>query len=411
MNLDVLGLFAACSYALDCVEGELVHVTNNHSKRVAYMGICIAEQMGIQGEEMQDLAVCSLLHDNALTQYIQEELHNDISHFTAAKEAPRLEAHCSLGEKNIQKLPFHTDVSHVILYHHENANGSGPYGKTWEEVPLFSRIIHLCDILDAACRNKKFVADPWNTARQFIQKSNGTLFDKECVEAFLEAFSETSFLALEDETFESRLWDKIPRIKQELDFSQIKELANFFAHIVDYKSPFTSTHSMGVAKDAEKLARYMEFDEETVQKMYLAGALHDIGKVAIGNEILEKPGRLTEEEFGTMKHHAAYTYYILSGIDDFEEIRDWAAFHHERLDGTGYPFGKTADELNTQERMTACVDIYQALTESRPYKPGMSHEKACDILRDMAAKGWIDGDVVRQVDSCFASYFTGISVH
>ena len=175
MNLDVLGLFAACSYALDCVEGELVHVTNNHSKRVAYMGICIAEQMGIQGEEMQDLAVCSLLHDNALTQYIQEELQNDISHFTAAKEAPRLEAHCSLGEKNIQKLPFHTDVSHVILYHHENANGSGPYGKTWEEVPLFSRIIHLCDILDAACRNKKFVADPWNTARQFIQKSNGTI--------------------------------------------------------------------------------------------------------------------------------------------------------------------------------------------------------------------------------------------
>ena len=74
MNLDVLGLFAACSYALDCVEGELVHVTNNHSKRVAYMSVCIAEQMGIQGEGMQDLAVCSLLHDNALTQYIQEEL-------------------------------------------------------------------------------------------------------------------------------------------------------------------------------------------------------------------------------------------------------------------------------------------------------------------------------------------------
>ena len=67
---------------------------------------------------------------------------------------------------------------------------------------------------------------------------------------------------------------------------------------------------------------------------------------------------------------------ILSEIDDFEEIRDWAAFHHERLDGTGYPFGKSAAELNTQERLLACVDIYQALTESRPYKQGMSHEKA-----------------------------------
>ena len=69
MTLDVLGLLAACSYALDCVEAELVHVTNNHSKRVAYMSVCIAKQMGIQEESLQDLAVCALLHDNALTQY------------------------------------------------------------------------------------------------------------------------------------------------------------------------------------------------------------------------------------------------------------------------------------------------------------------------------------------------------
>ena len=182
---------------------------------------------------------------------------------------------------------------------------------------------------------------------------------------------------------------------------EVKELASFFAQIVDYKSPFTSTHSIGVAEDAERLSRYMGFDEETVQKMYLAGALHDIGKVAVGNEILEKPGRLTEDEFAVMKHHAAYTYYILSDIDDFDEIRDWAAFHHERLDGTGYPFGKTAVELNTQERMMACIDIYQALTESRPYKQGMSHEKACEILWDMAKKGWLDEVIVKQVEDCF----------
>ena len=102
-----------------------------------------------------------------------------------------------------------------------------------------------------------------------------------------------------------------------------------------------------------------------------------------------------------MKHHAAYTYYILSEIDDFEEIRDWAAFHHERLDGTGYPFGKKSSELNTQERIMACVDIYQALTESRPYKQGMPNEKAYGILKDMAEKGWLDADIVAMVDECF----------
>ena len=221
------------------------------------------------------------------------------------------------------------------------------------------------------------------------------------MDAFLQAFPLPHFLTLGEDSFEKTLWEKIPRIKQELSFAQIKELARFFAQIVDYKSPFTSTHSIGVAEDAERLSRYMGFDEETVQKMYLAGALHDIGKVAVGNEILEKPGRLTEDEFAVMKHHAAYTYYILSGVDDFDEIRDWAAFHHERLDGTGYPFGKTAAELNTQERMMACIDIYQALTESRPYKQGMPYEKACEILRDMANKGWLDETIVKQVEDCF----------
>ena len=399
MELDVLGLLSACSYALDCVEAELVHVTNKHAKRVAYMSICIAEQMGISGKSLQDLTVCALLHDNALTQYIQEELQSDLSR--TASELPQLGTHCSAGESNIRKLPFHTDISNVILYHHENADGSGPFGKKWIEIPLFARIIHLCDLLDVICRASSFTADTWQKACSFLQDSRDTIVDNECTDAFLQAFSEEHFLSLGNDALETRLWNKVPRIKQELDFSQIKALADFFARIVDYKSPFTSTHSIGVAVDAEKLARYMGFDEETAQKMYLAGALHDIGKVAIGNEILEKPDRLTDDEFKVMKHHAAYTYYILSEIDDFEEIRDWAAFHHERLDGTGYPFGRSAADLNTQERIMACVDIYQALTESRPYKKGMPHEKACHILQDMADKGWLDADIISQVNDCF----------
>lgn len=394
MELDVLGLVAACSYALDCVETELVHVTSRHAKRVAYMSVCVAEQLGICGKDLQDLAVYALLHDNALTQYIQEELHSNL---TDMKEMPRIGVHCSIGEENIQGFPFHTDVKNVILYHHENADGSGPFGKKSEEVPLFSRIIHLCDLLDQACCRKAFTTETWEWAKDVLKRIRGTMVDEECAEAFEKIFSEEYFLSLGG-NFEASLWNKVPRQKQELDFSQIKKLAGFFAKIVDYKSPFTSTHSIGVAERAEKLSRYMGFDEETVQKMYLAGALHDIGKVAVGNEILEKPDRLTDAEFAVMKHHAAYTYNILSEIDDFEEIRDFAAFHHERLDGTGYPFGKDASELNVQERMMACIDIYQALTESRPYKKGMSHERACEILKNMADKGWLDMDIIDKIE-------------
>ena len=113
------------------------------------------------------------------------------------------------------------------------------------------------------------------------------------------------------------------------------------------------------------------------------------------------PDKLTDDEFSTMKNHAGYTYLILSEVNDFEEIRDWAAFHHEKLNGKGYPFGKTADELNEQERMMACVDIYQALTEDRPYKKGLSHEKTCDILDDMAHKDFIDSDISKTIRECF----------
>ena len=145
----------------------------------------------------------------------------------------------------------------------------------------------------------------------------------------------------------------------------------------------------------------MGYDSVIVQKMYLAGALHDIGKMAVGNEILEKPDKLTDDEFSKMKNHAGYTYLILSEVNDFEDIRDWAAFHHEKLNGKGYPFGKTADELNEQERMMACVDIYQALTEDRPYKKGLSHEKTCDILDDMSQKDFIDLDISKTIRECF----------
>ncbi len=405
MELDVLGLIGACSYALDCVEAELVHVTSKHAKRVAYMSVCMAQTMEIQDKSLQDLAICALLHDNALTQYIQEELQQGVKLLEGRAENIQVGIHCSMGEANIRELPFHGDVENVILYHHENADGSGPFKKTWQEIPRFARIIHLCDILDGFCRVENFTTDTWERAKSFLARAKGTIVDEACVDAFLTAFPEEHFLTLGEADLEKRLWSKVPRIRQELTFNQIKAVADFFAKIVDYKSPFTSTHSLGVATDAEQLSRFMGFDEETSEKMYLAGALHDIGKVAVGNEILEKPDRLTADEYTVMKHHAAYTYDILSEVEDFEQLRDWAAFHHERLDGTGYPFGKTAAELDVQERMMACVDIYQALTESRPYKSGMPHEKACGILMEMADKGWLDREIVCQLEACFRKIY------
>ena len=417
MELDIVGLVSACSYALDCIEAELVHVTNRHGKRVAYISVCMAERLGIKGRALQDLAICALLHDNALTQYISEEVQkkpdavnaegeydrNAVSELVSEITPKKLGVHCIYGEQNIKKLPFDTDMSGVILYHHENADGTGPFGKRWDEIPLFARIIHICDMVDVIGNSCDFSDGNWVKAQSFIKKNRDILFDSECVDAFLGVFSEENFVSMSQDAFEEELWKKIPRQKRSCDFNTCKNIADFFARIVDYKSEFTGKHSLGVAQKAAELAEYMGYSEADIEKIYMAGALHDIGKMAIGNEILEKPGRLSDEEFSRMKNHAGYTYMILSDVEDFEEVRDWAALHHEKLDGTGYPFGRTGAELNEPERIMACVDIYQALTESRPYKSGMTHENACAILEDMAGKGWIDAAITEKIKKCFAA--------
>lgn len=403
MEIDIIGLLSAFSFALDCVEAELIHVTSNHGKRVAYMSVCMAEKMGVSDDALRDLAACALLHDNALTQYINEEFYSDISNIDTLKVSsdditPRqLGMHCIYGEKNLEKYPFKTGVKDVILYHHEEADGSGPFEKKWTEVPLFARIIHFSDMLDAFCKAQKFDEDVFNKAVHFIEKNKDKRFDSEVTKMFFDAFDKDEFSRLGDEHIEEYFWEKVPCEKSFYSFNVLKDLADLFAKIIDYKSEFTSRHSLGVARTASKISEIMGYDKVICDKMYLAGTLHDVGKIAIGNEILEKSARLTDEEFAKMKNHAGYTYMILSKVDGFEEIRDIAAFHHERLDGSGYPFGKRADELTTLQRIMACADIYQALTEKRPYKDGMDHDKACEILKDMADKNWIDKNITEVI--------------
>lgn len=403
MEIDIIGLLSAFSFALDCVEAELIHVTSNHGKRVAYMSVCMAEKMGVSDDALRDLAACALLHDNALTQYINEEFYSDISNIDTLKVSsdditPRqLGMHYIYGEKNLKKYPFKTGVKDVILYHHEEADGSGPFEKKWTEVPLFARIIHFSDMLDAFCKAQKFDEDVFNKAVHFIEKNKDKRFDSEVTKMFFDAFDKDEFSRLGDEHIEEYFWEKVPCEKSFYSFNVLKDLADLFAKIIDYKSEFTSRHSLGVARTASKISEIMGYDKVICDKMYLAGTLHDVGKIAIGNEILEKPARLTDEEFAKMKNHAGYTYMILSKVDGFEEIRDIAAFHHERLDGSGYPFGKRADELTTLQRIMACADIYQALTEKRPYKDGMDHDKACEILKDMADKNWIDKNITEVI--------------
>lgn len=390
----------AISYALDCVERELLGVTDNHSKRVAYIVIAMAKKYHLTEDELIDLAACAVLHDNALTQYIKTELNGDKIQNSSRE---KLAIHCELGEKNIKGFPFRSDVKGTILYHHENPDGSGCFGLKEEETPLFAQLIHFADTLDINCDLSKMENDKYERVKNYLYSNSGTIFSKRHIEEFLEIFTEDKFDMIQNDNIDDIMKQNIPVRYDEFDRESLIQIARIFAGIIDYKSEFTRKHSIGIAEKAKTMSEYYGFDSDTVGKMYLAGALHDIGKVIITSSVLEKPDKLTQSEYIYIKNHAKYSYQILSKIEGLEDVTSWACMHHEKLNGSGYPFGKTADELGQKERLMACLDIYQALTEERPYKAGMKHEVAMSILYDMANEGLVDMEINKDIDKVFAN--------
>ena len=178
------------------------------------------------------------------------------------------------------------------------------------------------------------------------------------------------------------------------DVDAMLALSRLICRIIDFKSEFTATHSSGVAASGRELARLAGFSRNKCRMFEIAAYLHDLGKLAVPSEILEKPGKLSTEEWQVMRTHVYYTYQILSPIKAFEEIASWGSLHQERLDGSGYPFHYTAKDIPPGARIMAVADVFTAVTEDRPYRKGMAKEESIRELRDMVSRGELDGALV-----------------
>ena len=266
-----------------------------------------------------------------------------------------------------------------------------------------SEVIHLADAMDVLYDLKTASASTYDEIRQFVSGEAGRLFSARAVTRFQNHVFYQDLLQLQSKGPEVLLKERLPAVWHDYSDEEIKAIAEFFARIVDYKSPFTTAHSMGVASKAKTMAEYYGWDADKAIRFYTAGATHDIGKVVVGNQILEKPGKLNEWEYSVMKDHARATLHILSGIDGFEDITEWASNHHEKLDGTGYSRGMNASQLSFEDRLMACIEIYQALTEDRPYKAGLSHAKTIANMKSMVEEGKIDGLITADIASVFGT--------
>lgn len=397
MIFDIKELIHSLSSGLDVIESEVMGVSANHGKRVGALSAFMGMQLGWGEVQLVSVAASALLHDNALTEYLLSERAG-----TAAGQFLRL--HCELGQRNIDSLPFDCDVEGYVLYHHERADGTGPFGKTADEQPMGAQIISAANHIDETFHLQRMGADDLPLLKSYIRENTGTVYTELASEALSNVLTEEALAFLSDESLKSTRERFLPPWYIDVEDEGMLRISEFIGRVIDYKSLFTRKHTQSIARRAWLMGEYYGYSRVLKAKLFLAAALHDLGKLYVPSDILEKPGKLTPDEYEVIMTHVSYTYELLKDVEGLEDICQWASNHHEKLDGSGYPFGKTLEELDFNSRLMACIDIYQAVSEERPYHPERSHEDTMEVLLSMAERGKVDAQIVADMNTAMAPY-------
>jgi len=183
------------------------------------------------------------------------------------------------------------------------------------------------------------------------------------------------------------------RLKKYID-EQAKSVVLSLARSIEAKSPLTNGHSDRIVDYAMQLGRSLVLTEDDLQDLRIACLLHDVGQVAVPDEILLKPGPLTVEEIKIVRQHPAVGASICTPLKSLRRIVPGIRHHHERMDGSGYPDGLSGDEIPLMARILQIADIYDALVTDRPYRDALSSEDALGTLRREAVYGCLDASLV-----------------
>jgi|ERR1035438_1785239 putative nucleotidyltransferase with HDIG domain len=414
-------LISALSYALDLTEGRSL----GHSVRSCVIGMRLAQRIGMSPDEQADLYYTLLLKDAGCssnssrlfhilnadeirakrdvkttdwTKVGFESLQFAVTHVSTNSPLPQriwkllqvavtqqqdsrelVKIRCERGSFIAKKLGFTDAVAAGIHSLDEHWNGAGyPNHLRGQELPIFSRIANLSQTLEVF-----FAARGPFAAIHAVQQRSGRWFDPELVKAAESLCVEASLW----EGLESKqLLQDVLRLEPDkrrliADEATIDNICLAFADIIDAKSPFTYQHSNGVAAAALEIAGHFGMSEADKKQLWRAALLHDIGKLSVSNEILEKPGKLTSEEWQVVREHPYYTLQILKRIPAFKPFASDAAAHHERLDGSGYWRQMGGDQLSLPARVLGVADVFDALRAKRPYRDALPLEKVFAIMR------------------------------
>ncbi len=398
-HVDIHNAITALSCALDLVGVDEVR----HGKRVAIMANSIARHLNWPELECLSSLYAGMLHDCGVSRIHEHR------RLTETLEWDGAEDHCIRGAAYLSACQPLAHLSTEIRYHHTR----------WEKLlespidhhlGLRANLLYLADRIDmlqAPFLNSDRILIEYPEIIAHIKTLSGVLFAPELVDAFADiADVEAFWLAMEPEYLDEdlrRIGSHIPTTL--LGIPALKELARLFSRVVDAKSPYTNEHSQRVAHIARQLAMDFGIAGYELEQIEIAGLLHDIGKLRVSEDIIDKPGSLTQDERATMHRHSYDTFRILQRVFDDSKIPIWAGFHHETLIGDGYPFKNGNKELDLECRIIAVADIFQALAQERPYRHTMSLEYIVNNLQSRVASGHLDAKVVAKLTENAELYY------
>jgi len=349
----------------------------NHGERVCYIMMNLLKfQKKYSDEEIFKICTISIFHDLGAYKITEREKLENVDIDTPIN-------HAVYGSLFIKYFSPFSDMFEIVLTHHFTEK----YYKE-HNMDIISKeglLLSFADYLDRVILKKGCIG---LEEKEYIEEN----YSKEFWDLLNKADKEYNFMfKIKDKSYVRELAQLFE--KKTFTRKDVIDYSKMLAYSIDFRSESTVKHTIAVEAISYEIAKLCKLDEETVNKIALSATVHDIGKIAINTEILEKPGKLTDEEFEIMKSHAKIGYDILSGLN-IDDIRDIATLHHEKLDGTGYPFGLKADKLTLEMRILAVADIISALIGRRSYKEEFEKEEIIRILHDMAKYKKIDKEVV-----------------
>lgn len=432
-------IVAALSHALDLTEGQ----PRGHAGRTCVLGMRLARTIGLRADECDSLYYALLLKDAGCSSSaarmseifgglddIELKRAGKLVDFSKPGEALRfvrehagthqggiararevivaavqfaraggqiVEARCDRGARIVAGLGFPDAAAEAVRALDEHWDGSGrPNRLRGDAIPVLARIACLAQTVDVF-----LTAFGREAARTMVGDRSGRWFDPEVAAAFLgigdiDPIWDEIAAADDPSTIATAVPDGAMRMATDDDLDRI---ATAFADVIDAKSPYTFNHSTGVATYAEAVAHELDLSEEERRNLTRAALLHDIGKLGVPNSILDKPDKLTDDEFAVIRRHPRHTEEILSRVAAFAPIAFVAGAHHERIDGRGYHRGIGEGELPRDARILAVADVFDAMHADRPYRAGMPIERIMGIMWKDAGTAF-DDECVAALQRC-----------